>query len=59
LKFHKIQKIVNTNLHLDSEAEQGRRLQDLIDKHQNAKIGENADKIKANKEAIDKLKTRK
>ncbi len=59
LKFHKIQKIVNTNLHLDSEAEQGRRLQNLIDKHQNAKIGQNADNIKQNKEAIEKLKTRK
>ena len=52
LKFHKIQKIDNTNLHLDSEAEQGRRLQNLIDKHQNAKIGQNADNIKQNKEAI-------
>ena len=59
LKFHKIQKIVNTNLHLDSEAEQGRRLQHLIDKHQNAKIGENADKIKANKEEIEQLKRKK
>ena len=59
LKFHKIQKIVNTNLHLDSEAEQGRRLQNLIDKHQNAKIGENADKIKANKEEIEQLKKSK
>ena len=59
LKFHKIQKIVNTNLHLDSEAEQGRRLQHLIDKHQNAKIGENADKIRANKEEIEQLKKSK
>ena len=59
LKFHKIQKIVNTNLHLDSEAEQGRRIQKLIDKHQNAKIGENADKIKANKEEIEQLKKKK
>ena len=59
LKFHKIQKIVNTNLHLDSEAEQGRRLQHLIDKHQNAKIGENADKIRANKEENEQLKKSK
>ena len=56
LKFHKIQKIVNKNLHLDSDAEQGRRIQQLIDKHQNTKIGENADKIKANKEEIEELK---
>jgi len=59
LKFHKIQKIVNKNLHLDSDAEQGRRIQELIDKHQNTKIGENADKIRANKQEIEQLKKKK
>ena len=49
LKLLKLEKIVNKNLHLDSDAEKGRRIQAMIDKAQDADI-------KANKEAIEKLK---
>ena len=49
LKLLKLEKIVNKNLHLDSDAEKGRRIQAMIDKAQDADI-------KANTEAIEKLK---
>ena len=48
LEYVKLEKIIDSNVHMDSEAEQGKRIQSLIDKAQD-------DKIKANKERIDKL----
>jgi len=48
LEYVKLEKIIDSNVHMDSEAEQGKRIQGLIDKAQD-------DKIKANKERIDKL----
>ena len=48
LEYDKLEKIIDTNVHMDSEAEQGKRIQGLIDQAQD-------DKIKANKERIDKL----
>ena len=48
LEYLKLEKIIDTNVHMDSEAEQGKRIQGLIDQAQD-------DKIKANKERIDKL----
>ena len=48
LEYVKLEKIIDTNVHMDSEAEQGKRIQGLIDQAQD-------DKIKANKERIDKL----
>ena len=48
LEYVKLEKIIDTNVHMDSEAEQGKRIQSLIDQAQD-------DKIKANKERIDKL----
>ena len=38
LKLHKLEKIINKDLHLDSDAEKGRRLQAMIDEAQNNKI---------------------
>ena len=49
LPNQKLEKIINKNLHLDTEEEKGRRIQEMIDKAQD-------DKIKANKEAINNLK---
>tara|TARA_X000001316_G_C922345_1_gene37489 strand:- start:68 stop:496 length:429 start_codon:yes stop_codon:yes gene_type:complete len=49
LPNQKLEKIINKNLHLDTEEEKGRRLQAMIDKAQD-------DKINANKEAINNLK---
>jgi len=48
LEYVKLEKIIDSNVHMDSEVEQGKRIQSLIDKAQD-------DKIKANKERIDKL----
>ena len=48
LEYVKLEKIIDTNVHMDSEAEQGKRIQGLIDQAQD-------DKIKANKERIDKM----
>ena len=48
LEYVKLEKIIDTNVHMDSDAEKGKRIQSLIDQAQD-------DKIKANKERIDKL----
>ncbi len=48
LEYVKLEKIIDSNVHMDSEVEQGKRIQSLIDKAQD-------DKIKANKERIEKL----
>jgi len=48
LEYVKLEKIIDTNVHMDSDAEKGKRIQSLIDQAQD-------DKIKANRERIDKL----
>ena len=48
LEYLKLEKIIDSNVHMDSEAEQGKRIQHLIDKSQDQKI-------QANKERLDKL----
>ena len=48
LEYLKLEKIIDSNVHMDSEAEQGKRIQNLIDKSQDQKI-------QANKERLDKL----
>ena len=52
LKLHKLEKIINKDLHLDSDAEKGRRLQAMIDQAQN-------DKINKNKIEIERMKNGK
>lgn len=49
IKLHKLEKIINSDLHIDTDAEKGRRLQKMIDKAQD-------DKITENKQAIENLK---
>ncbi|MAE55642.1 MAG: hypothetical protein CMK23_06565 [Porticoccaceae bacterium] len=49
LPNQKLEKIINKNLHLDTDEEKGRRMQEMIDKAQD-------DKIAKNKEAIENLK---
>tara|TARA_B100000212_G_scaffold342125_1_gene327796 strand:- start:8522 stop:8980 length:459 start_codon:yes stop_codon:yes gene_type:complete len=56
IKLHKIEKIINKNLHLDSEAEKGRRLQAMIDKAQNEDITHNRNDIEKNKAEIENIK---
>ena len=48
IEYVKLEKIIDTNVHMDSEAEQGKRIQHLIDKSQDQKI-------QANKDRLDKL----
>jgi hypothetical protein len=52
----KLEKIINKDLHLDSDIEKGLRMQKLIDKAQDAKIGNNKDSIQRNKEEIENIK---
>ena len=54
----KLEKIINKDLHLDSDIERGLRMQELIDKAQDSKIGKNRDSIEENKKEIDKLRGR-
>ena len=57
-KIHnlKLEKIINKNLHLDTEEEKGRQIQSMLDKAQSDGINHNADSIKSNREAIEKLR---
>ena len=56
IKLHKLEKIINKNLHLDTDAEKGRRLQAMIDKAQNEDIKHNRDDIEKNKAEIENIK---
>ena len=55
----KIEKIINKNLHLDTEAEKGMRIQRMIDASQNNMIKENEQQIRENKKKIEELKDKK
>tara|TARA_B100000780_G_scaffold255126_1_gene203617 strand:+ start:119 stop:574 length:456 start_codon:yes stop_codon:yes gene_type:complete len=59
LHMIKLEKIVNKSLHLDTDSEKGRKIQELIDMHQNNQISTNAAEISSNKEEIEKLKNGK
>ena len=52
IEYLKLEKVIDKDVHLDSDAEKGRRLQVLIDKAQDQKI-------QANKEAIKSLADKK
>ena len=52
----KLEKIINKDLHLDSDIEKGRRIQSLIDRAQDAYIKQNEEGIARNKEDIENLK---
>ena len=51
-----VEKIINKDLHLDTDIEKGRRLQSLIDRAQDAYISKNQQSIEANKKDIENLK---
>tara|TARA_B100000780_G_scaffold59848_1_gene38343 strand:- start:351 stop:806 length:456 start_codon:yes stop_codon:yes gene_type:complete len=59
-KIHtlKLEKIINKNLHLDTDAEKGRRIQEMIDKGQNNAIEANKSIIEKNKSEIETLKNK-
>ena len=52
IEYLKLEKVIDKDVHLDSDAEKGRQLQVLIDKAQD-------EKIQANKEAIKSLADKK
>ena len=52
----KLEKIINKDLHLDSDIERGLRMQELIDKAQDAYISSNSEAINSNSKAINELK---
>ena len=52
----RLEKIINKDLHLDSDIERGLRMQELIDKAQDAYIVKNTEAIEKNKESIESLK---
>ena len=56
IQMLKLEKVINKDLHLDTEAEKGRRLQELIDHAQTEKIQKNADAINSNADAINNIK---
>lgn len=47
IAFLKLEKVINPNLHLDTEEEKGRKLQALIDSVQNESIQRNAAEIES------------
>ena len=55
LHLLKLEKIVNKNLHLDTDAEKGRRMQALLDLAQSDQIAVNKQEIE---KLIDQLKTK-
>tara|TARA_R100001377_G_C3151995_1_gene96620 strand:- start:185 stop:640 length:456 start_codon:yes stop_codon:yes gene_type:complete len=59
-KIHtlKLEKIINKNLHLDTDAEKGRRIQEMIDLGQNNAIEANKSIIEKNKSEIETLKNK-
>ena len=58
IPFLKLEKVVDPELHKDSEEVKGRRLQRMIDSVQDEKIDSNHDHIAKNAEEIDKLKNK-
>ena len=56
----KLEKVINKDLHLDSEVEKAAKLQALIDLNQNSNISENNSLIKENSKKINEMtKTKK
>tara|TARA_X000000950_G_scaffold205600_1_gene247333 strand:- start:1187 stop:1642 length:456 start_codon:yes stop_codon:yes gene_type:complete len=54
--FLKLEKVIDSELHKDTEEEKGIRIQKLIDAAQDAHIQKNKEFIDKNKEEIEKLK---
>ena len=49
---------INKDLHLDSDIERGLRMQELIDKAQDAYISKNSEAIERNTQTIEEIKQR-
>ena len=55
----KLEKIINPELHLDTEKEKAEKLQKMIDKYQDERIAQNQKAVEANQQAIKNLKGKK
>ena len=55
----KLEKIINPELHLDTDTEKAEKLQKMIDKYQDDRIAENQKAVEANQQAIKNLKGKK
>ena len=53
IKFHKLEKIINKDLHLDSDEEKGKRIQKMIDAAQDSQIDENKTAIEILKKSFE------
>ena len=59
ITFLNLAKIIDSELHKDTDVDKGKRIQNLIDKAQSDAIRQNTDLIKANHEEIQNIKKRK
>jgi len=59
IAFLKLEKVINAELHLDSDEEKARKLQSLIDGLQNEQISSNKNLANSNKKEIEALKNDK
>jgi hypothetical protein len=57
IPYIKLEKVINKNLHLDTDEEKAQKLKSVIDALQDTRIDKNKEAMARNKEAIDKLKS--
>ena len=59
IPYLKLEKIINAELHLDTDTEKAEKLQKMIDKYQDERIAQNQKAVEANQQAIKNLKGKK
>ncbi len=59
IPYLKLEKIINSELHLDTDTEKAEKLQKMIDKYQDERIAQNQKAVEANHQAIKNLKGKK
>jgi len=57
IPYIKLEKVINKNLHLDTDEEKAQKLKSVIDALQDTRIDKNKEAMARNKEAIDKLQS--
>ena len=56
IPYLKLEKIINAELHLDTDTEKAEKLQKMIDKYQDERIAQNQKAVEANHQAIKNLR---
>ena len=59
IPYLKLEKIINAELHLDTDTEKAEKLQKMIDKYQDERIAQNQKAVEANQQPIKNLKGKK